>query len=103
MKVWRGYFEKVLNEERNSEDRGGGDVLGGEGSWIDEGITREEVEQALGKLKWRVAPGTDGLIAEMVGSKELVDFWHCLFNWSWTNRMIPTEWRSVIVPITKKG
>ena len=63
---------------------------------------REEVEQAFGKLKRRVAPGTDGLTAVMVGSKELVDFWHCLFNWCWTNGMIPTEWRSVIVPIPKK-
>ena len=102
MEVWRSYFEKVLNEERNSENQGGGDVLGGESSWIDEGITREEVEQALGKLKRRVAPGTDGLTAEMVGRKELVDFWHCLFNWCWTNRMIPTEWRSAIVAIPKK-
>ena len=43
----------MLNEGGNSEDQGGGDVLGGESSWIDEGITREEVEQALGKLKQR--------------------------------------------------
>ena len=85
-------------------DQGGGDVLGGESSWIDEGITREEVEQALGKLKRRTAPGTDGLTAEMVSSKELVDFWHRLFNWCWTNGMIPTEWRRCgIVPIHKKS
>ena len=102
--VWRSYFEKVLNEGGNSEGQGGGNVLGGESSWIDEGITREEVEQALGKLKRRAAPGTDGLTAEMVGSKELVDFWHCLFNWCWANGMIPPEWkRSVIVPIPKNG
>ena len=99
---WRMYFEKVLNERGNSEDRGGGDVLGCESSWIDEGITKEEVEQALGKLKWRAAPGTDGPTAEMVCSKELVDFWHCLFSCCWTNGMIPTEWRrGVIVPIPK--
>ena len=91
MDVWRSYFEKGLNEG------------GGESSWIHEGITREEVGQILGKLKRRAAPGVDGLTAEMVGSKELVDFWHCLFNWCWTNGMIPTEWRrSVIVPIPKK-
>ena len=103
VEVWRSYFEKVLNEGGNSEDQGG-DVLGGESSWIDEGITREEVVQALGKLKRRAAPGTDGLTAEMVGSKELVDFWYCLFNWCWANGMIPTEWRkSVIVPIPKKS
>ena len=93
---------KVLKKGGNSEDQGGGDVLGGESSWIDEGIMREEVEQALGKLKQRAAPENDGLTAEMVGSKELGDFWHCLFNWCWTNRMIPTVWRSVIVPIPKK-
>ena len=81
VEVWRSYFEKVLNEGGNSEDQGGGNVLGGESSWIVEGITREEVEQSLGKLKRRAAPGTDGLTAEMVGSKELVDFWHCLFNY----------------------
>ena len=74
VEMWRSYFEKVLNEGGNSEDQGGGDVLGGESSWIDEGITREEVEQALGKLKWRAAPGTDGLTAEMVSRKKLVDF-----------------------------
>ena len=78
-------------------------MLGCESNWIGEGITKEEVEQALGKLKRRAAPGTDGLMAEMVCSKELVDFWHCLFSWCWTNWMIPTEWRrSVIVSIPKK-
>ena len=56
-------------------------MLGDESSWIDEGIMREEVEQALDKLQWRAAPGTDRLTAEMVGSKELMGFWHCLFNW----------------------
>ena len=46
VEVWRSYFEKVLNEGGNSKDQRGGNVLGGESSWIDEGITREEVEQA---------------------------------------------------------
>ena len=37
VEVWRSYFEKGLNEGGNSEGQGGGDVLGGESSWIDEG------------------------------------------------------------------
>ena len=36
-------LQKVLNELKEE-----GDVLGDESSWIDEGIMREEVEQALG-------------------------------------------------------
>ena len=43
----------MLNEGGNSEDQGGGDVLGGGSSRIDEEIMREEVKQALGKLKRR--------------------------------------------------
>ena len=39
----------------------------------------------------------------MASSKEVVDFWLCLFNWCWTYGMVPSEWRkSVIVPIPKK-
>ena len=73
-----------------------------ENGLFDEEITREKVEQALGKLKQKAAPGSDGL-TEMVSSKGLVGLWHCLFNWCWTNGMVPSEWRkSVIVPIPKK-
>ena len=38
-------------------------------------MTREEVEQAPDRLKRKAAPGSDGLTAEMVDSKVLVDFW----------------------------
>ena len=46
---------------------------------FDEEITREEVEQALSKLKQKAAPGSDALTAKMVNSKELVEFWLCPF------------------------
>ena len=32
-------------------------------------------------MKQKAAPGSDGLTAEIVNSKELVDFWVSLFNW----------------------
>ena len=47
---------------------------------LDEDIVREEVVQALGGLKRKVAAGRDGLTAEMVSCDILVDFWWCLFN-----------------------
>ena len=66
-------------------------------------MTREEVEQALDRLKRKAAPGSDGLTAEMVDSKVLVDFWVTLFNWCWRNGMVPSEWRrNTVVPVPKK-
>ena len=41
-----------------------------ENGLFNEEIMREELEQALGKLKQKAAPGSDGLTAEMVSSKE---------------------------------
>ena len=59
--------------------------------------------QALDGLKRKAAPGSDGLTAEMMDSKVLVDFWVTLFNWCWKYGMIPSEWRrSTVVPIPKK-
>ena len=45
-------------------------------------MTREVV-QALVGLKGNAAPGNDGLTAEMIGIKILVDFWVTLFNCYW--------------------
>ena len=100
---WRRYFERVLNEGGSLKGQGGREMGVDENGLFDEGITREEVEQALGKLKQKAAPGSGGLTAEVISSKELVGFWQYLFNWCWTNRMVSSEWRrSVIVPIPKK-
>ena len=76
VEVWRKYFEKVLNDggrlgvqdEVKSEKASDGNEL------MSECLTREEVEQALGSLKKKSAPGSDGLTAEMVCCDVLVDF-----------------------------
>ena len=54
--------------------QGGREMAVNENGLFNEEITRAEVEQALGKLKQQAAPGSDGLTAEMVSSKELVGF-----------------------------
>ena len=70
---------------------------------ITEDLTMDEVRQALGSLKQRAAPGRDGLTAEMISREGLVEFWWVLFNWSWRNGMVPSEWRrGVMVPVPKK-
>ena len=105
VEVWRRHFKRVLNEGRSEgEGNGGGEEAGSGFELLNEAMTREEVEQALDSLKRKVAPGSDGLTAEMVGSKVLVDFWVTLFNWCWREGMVPSEWRrSTVVPIPKKG
>ena len=70
---------------------------------MNECLTREEVEQALGSLKKRSAAGSGGLTEELVCCNVLVDFWCSLFNWCWRYGMIPSEWRkSVTISIPKK-
>ena len=103
--VWKSYFESILNE---SEEVGRQFVSGEEMLTEPEGVltedfTMDEVRQALGSLKQRAAPGRDGLTAEMISREGLVEFWWVLFNWSWRNGMVPSEWRrGVMVPVPKK-
>ena len=54
-----------------SEIQGREEEAGGESGLLNEGITREEVEQTykLDNLNWKAAPGIDGLTAEMIHSK----------------------------------
>ena len=75
VEVWRKYFEKVLNDggrlevqdEVESDEASDGNEL------MSKCLTREEVEQALGSLKKKSAPGSDGLTAEMVCCNVLVN------------------------------
>ena len=103
--VWKRHFEHVLNEGQVAKDDEDQRELVAEDACrlVNADITREEVVQALGRLKQKAAPGRDGLSAEMMCCDVLVDFWWSLFNWCWRNGMTPSEWRkNVIVPIPKK-
>ena len=59
----------------SSEVQGGGEevVAGGENGLLNKWIARDEVELPLDNLKWNTAPGADGLMAEMIYSKVLVE------------------------------
>ena len=58
--VWRRYCKRVLNEGGRSEVQrdAGGEVASGWNGPVNEVMTREEVEQALGRLKWKTASCT---------------------------------------------
>ena len=81
VEVWKRHFERVLNEGGRSDVEGnnGGEEVGSEFELLNEAMTREVV-QALVGLKRKPALGSDGLMAEMIDSKVLVDFWVTLFN-----------------------
>ena len=39
----------------------------------------------------------------MISREVLVEYWGDLFNWSWRNGIIPSEWRrGVLVPVPQK-
>ena len=98
----------MLNEGGRSISEVQGDEgeeeVNGENELLNEDVTREEVKQALDILKRKAAPGSDRLMAEMVCSGVLVDFWYSLFSWFWKNGMALSEWqRSTAVPIPKRS
>ena len=71
---WRRHFARDLNDGGSSDVQGERELSIDEIELFDEEITREEVEQ-------KTAPGSNGLTAEIVSSKKLVDLWLCLFIW----------------------
>ena len=93
VEVWRKHSEKVLNDggrsgvqdEVESEKASDGNEL------MSECLTREEVEQALGSLKKKSAPGSYRLTTVVVCCNVLVDFWCSLFNWCWRYGRVPSE------------
>ena len=65
VEVWRRHFKRVLSEGGRSEvDGNGGERRGEEAGngfeHLNEAMTREEVEQALDRLKRKAASGSDG-------------------------------------------
>ena len=101
LKRWKEYFEKLMDEENNREPRTEEpEVVNEEINCI----SREEVKNALRRMKKGKAVGPDELP---------VDVWKCigemgikfltrLFNRLLMGKRMPEEWRrSVLIPIYK--
>ena len=101
LKRWKEYFEKLMNEENDREPRTE------EAEVVDEEVncvSREEVKNALRKMKKGKAVGPDELPVEVwkcigeMGTKILTK----LFNRLLVGKRMPEEWRrSVLIPIYK--
>ncbi len=69
-------------------------------------ISREEIEQAVKKMKSRKAPGIDSITAEVLktGGKPMIEMLHKIFNQIWKQEKTPKDWaRMLVTPIHKKG
>ena len=101
LKRWKEYFEKLMNKENNREPRTE------EPEMVNEEVncvSREEVKNAVRKMKKGKAVGLDELPVEVwkcmgeMGIKFLTG----LFNRLLMGERIPEEWgRSVLIPIYK--
>ena len=85
VEVWRKYFEEILNDggRLGVQDQVESDKASDGNELMSECLTREEVGQALGSLKKKSAPGSDGLTAETICCNVLVDFWCSHLNRCW--------------------
>ena len=101
LKRWKEYFEKLMNEENNREPRTEEpEVVKEEVNCV----SREEVKNALRRMKKGKAVGPDELQVEVwkcmgeIG----IEFLTRLFNRLLMGERMPEEWRrSVLIPIYK--
>ena len=101
LKRWKEYFEKLMNEENNRDPRTvETEVVNEEVNCV----SREEVKNALRRMKKGKAVGPDELPVE-VGKcmREMgIEFLTRLFNRLLMGERMPEEWkRSVLIPIYK--
>ena len=108
---WKEHFSRLLNpppQEANISDL---DNIPPQPSFddlsdSDEAPTRNEIVDALKKLKNHKSPGVDGITNEQLkyGQDGLVDQLVVLFKKVWEDEKIPEDWsKGVIIIVGKKG
>ena len=101
LKRWKEYFEKLMNEENNRDPRTEeAEVVNEEVNCV----SKEEVKNALRRMKKDKAAGPDELPVEVwkYMGKMGIKFLTRLFNRLLMGKRMPEEWRrSVLIPIYK--
>jgi Reverse transcriptase (RNA-dependent DNA polymerase) len=104
---WKEHFNELLNA--GTDDRQAAQSRhsyeSDDGKEFSE-PSRQEVVDAISRLKNNKAPGDDALSGELfkAGSASLVDTLHELILRCWSDEKLPSEWKTgVICPIFKKG
>ena len=91
---WKGYFDKLLNEEnpRSIFDDGVPN------KWLTQGISRNEVKVAISRMKNGKATGMEGIPVEVwkcLGEEGIDMLWD-LMKGIYEQEKIPTEWRDCV-------
>jgi len=71
----------------------------------DDFVTRDEIEQAISRLKDWKSPGVDGIPAELIkaGGLTLINEIHRLCNMTWQKKQWPDKWtKSTLITTPKK-
>ena len=100
LKRWKEYFEKLMNEENNRDPRTEeAEVVNKEVNCV----SREEVKNALRRMKKGKAVGPDELPVEVwkCMGKMGIKFLTRLFNRLLMSERMPEQWRSVLIRIYK--
>ena len=101
LKRWKEYFEKLMNEKNNRDPRTEEpEVVNKEVNCV----SREEVKNAVRRMKKGKAAGPDELPVEILKymGKMRIKFLTRLFNRLLVGEWMPEEWRrSVLIPIYK--
>lgn len=104
LQQWGNYFEKLYNQETETDCSALNITLNVEHTLEDNPPTH--LKDALLSLKNNKSPGSDNIIGEMLkaGQETTIDLFHYLFEKIWTKKSIPKEWtEALVVPIHKKG
>ena len=105
---WYEHFKFVL-EKNDNDDFANDDVNEVQNMYIDDldkPISKDEVLNAINKLKNQKAAGPDGMIGEFLkfSVNEISDYLVLLFNSLFDNGYYPVDWsESIILPLYKKG
>ncbi len=105
---WRQYCEELYNHQADVSDNTLIDIERTVSTKEEEEppIVREEIEQAVKKLKCNKSPGTDNIPAELLkaGGDHMIDVLLKICNLTLKTGEWPTKWtESILLPLPKKG
>ena len=91
---WKGYFDKLLNEDNPRSIFDDGEPNEG----LTQGISRDEVKVAISRVKKGKATGMDGIPVEVWTylGEEWIDMLWDLMQGIYEQEKMPTEWRDSV-------